>query len=539
MKSDVKLVPEQIWKEYEKGIDFKAQINLYDNVEYNQNFYLGKQWEGVNAPDIEKPVINIVKQAVDYFVSMLVSDDIAVTCDLPDGMDDLTKQAIEFITTQGIENVFEQTKFKQMTRFFIKDSAINGDAFFHWWYNTSKNTEGKYIGELDLEIVDNLNVIFGNPAEQHVEPQPYILIVSKLPTNEVKKMAKEQDKYLIIPDNEDFNINTSESRSVVDYTTVIIKLYKENGSVWFTKVTKTVVLVDPINLKQRLYPVVKMSWKSVKNSYHGISPITEVRPNQIMINKYYMMLNEFVKKMSFPKLLFDMTKIPSWSNKVEAIGVNGDPREAIAVSSPTSSLDQQIIQYIENLIQKTRETLGIYDVALGNVKPENTSAIVALQKTASQPLELQRLDYMQVVEDSVRIIVDIMKNFYGKRDVPFKTDQGSGMIPFDYNDINFDDFGLNIEVGSSAYWSEVTQIQTLDNMFRAGIIPDAITYLEQLPNGIVKNRGDIIDSIRMKQQQEQMMQDQQLAMQMATSGQQIPATPSAPTNTVGGIPVRR
>lgn len=539
MKSDVKLVPEQIWKEYEKGIDFKAQINLYDNVEYNQNFYLGKQWEGVNAPDIEKPVINIVKQAVDYFVSMLVSDDIAVTCDLPDGMDDLTKQAIEFITTQGIENVFEQTKFKQMTRFFIKDSAINGDAFFHWWYNTSKNTEGKYIGELDLEIVDNLNVIFGNPAEQHVEPQPYILIVSKLPTNEVKKMAKEQDKYLIIPDNEDFNINTSESRSVVDYTTVIIKLYKENGSVWFTKVTKTVVLVDPINLKQRLYPVVKMSWKSVKNSYHGISPITEVRPNQIMINKYYMMLNEFVKKMSFPKLLFDMTKIPSWSNKVEAIGVNGDPREAIAVSSPTSSLDQQIIQYIENLIQKTRETLGIYDVALGNVKPENTSAIVALQKTASQPLELQRLDYMQVVEDSVRIIVDIMKNFYGKRDVPFKTDQGSGMIPFDYNDINFDDFGLNIEVGSSAYWSEVTQIQTLDNMFRAGIIPDATTYLEQLPNGIVKNRGDIIDSIRMKQQQEQMMQDQQLAMQMATSGQQIPATPSAPTNTVGGIPVRR
>lgn len=526
MMSKVRTQPEDIWKEYTSGVDFKAQINLYDNVEYNQNFYLGKQWEGVNAPDIEKPVINIVKQAVDYFVSMLVSDDISISCELPDGIDDTTKQAVEYITTTGIDNVFESTKFKQQTRFFIKDSAINGDAFFHWWYNTSKNPEGLYKGEVDLEIVDSVNVIFGNPAESRVESQPYILIVYKLPTDEVKKMVGENDAVYITADGHDLNQIEAEARTVTNYTTVITKLYKENGSVWFTKSTEKVIITKPVNLKQKLYPIVKMSWKQVKNSYHGVSPITEIRPNQIMINKYYMMLNEFVKKMSFPKLLFDATKIPRWTNKVEAIGVNGDPREAIAMSSPTSSLDQQIIQYIENLIQKTKETLGIYDVALGNVRPENTSAIVALQKTASQPLELQRLDYLQVVEDSVRIIVDIMQSFYGVRQVPFETEMGNGTIPFDYKDINFDDFGLQVEVGSSAYWSEVTQIQTLDNMYRNGIIPDAITYLEQLPSGIIKNRGDIIQAIRMQQQ----MQAQQM------QAQQLSATPSMPTNTVGGIP---
>lgn len=520
--NDVKLKPDEIWKEYQRGIDFKSQLNIYDNVEYNQNFYNGKQWEGVNAPDIEKPVINIVKQYVDYAVSMLVSDDLGVTCDLPDDLDDMTKQAIEFITTQGIEDVFEITKFKQRTRAFIKDACLNGDAFFHWWYNTNKNKKGKYKGAIDLEIVDNTNIVFGNPAEPNEQAQPYILVISKIPTNEVKKMVKPEEANLVLSDNEELNTNVSVSRSVVDYTTVIVKLYKEGDEVWFTKVTKAVVIQEPINLKQELFPIVRMPWKEIKNSYHGISPVTEIRPNQIMINKYYMMLNEFVKKMSFPKLLFDQTKIERWSNKVEAIGVNGDPREAIAVSSPTASLDQQIIQYIDNLIQKTRETLGIYDVALGNVQPDNTSAIIALQKTASQPLELQKLDYMQVVENSVRIIIDIMRAFYGKRDVPFKTDQGNGIIPFDYKDIRFDDFGMTIEVGSAAYWSEVTQVQTLDNMFRAQIIPDAITYLEQLPSGIVKNRGEIIDAIRMKNQQAQMMQDQQLAMQMAMGQQGVP-----------------
>lgn len=524
----------EIWAEYNQGIDYKSQLNLYDDVEYNQNFYNGNQWEGVNAPDIEKPVVNICRQAVDYFVSMLVSDDIGVTCDIPDGVNEQVKQAVEYITTQGVEEVFEQTKFKQKTRQFIKDCAINGDAFFHWWYNTEKNKSGKYVGTIDLEIVDSVNVIFGDPSEFAVEPQPYILVVSKLPIDKVRDMVKEEDQYLIVPDGHDLNTSDYDAHNLDNYATVIIKLWKENGTVWYMKTTQKAVITEPVNLMQKMYPIVKQSWKHRKNSYHGISPLTEVRQNQIMINKYYMMLNEFIKKLSFPKLLYDMTKIPKWTNKIESIGVNGDPRDAIAMTSPTVQLSEQVIGFIENLIEKTKSTLGIYDVALGNVQPENTSAIIALQKTASQPLELQRLDYLQVVEDSVRIIVDIMSAFYGIREVPIQTEMGKGVMPFNYQDIAFDDFGMTIEVGSAYYWSEVTQIQTLDNMYKNGIIPDAITYLEQLPNGVVKNRGEIIDAIRAKMlmEQQMMMQQQLLQPQPKPTG-----TTSVPTNTVDGLPV--
>jgi len=523
--------PEAIWKEYQTGRQFNDKLELYDIVETNQNFYNGKQWEGVNAPNIEKPIINIIKPSVNYYTSMLVSDDISVNCELPEGMDKDVKDAMEYITTNEIEAVFERTKFRTHTRAFMKDTALNGDAYFHWWYNTEKDKGGKYIGAIDLEIIDSVNVMFGNPIEPVVENQPFILVVYKKLTEEVRDMVNDADKSSIVPDDEYGSVYTDNNASSNNqYTTLIIKLYKENDSVWFTKSTKNLIITKPIDLEIAIYPISKMNWVDNKESYHGTSPITEVIQNQIMINKFFMMLNEFVKKMSFPKILFDLTKLGAWSNKVEALGVNGNPNEVVAVSSPTASIDQQIIQFIQYLIQMTKETLGVYDGALGNIKPENTSAIVAVQQLASQPLELQRLAYYQVVEDSVRIIVELMRSFYGKREVPIKsTDEESSTMMFDYADVKFNDFGLNVEVGASSYWSEVTQIQTLDNMYRNGIIPDAITYLEQLPAGVVKNRSEIIDAIRRIQDG---MMEQQQAQQGMTS--QL----SQPTNEMSGIPIR-
>lgn len=515
-----KTTPQEIWKEYQDGVSYKTTIDLYDNVKMNQNFYLGKQWEGVNAPDIEKPVLNVCKQWVDYAVSMLVSDDIGIKVKMPDYLQDATRKVLEGIVNNELNKVIENTKFKTKTRAFIKNCSIDGDAFYHWWYNTEKRTDQPIVGDIDVEILDNTNVIFGDPAEPTTEGQPYIIIVSKLPTDRVKDLAGDASD--INDDTEDYNQQEMDARSTNKYTTVLTKLWRQEGSVHYIKTTQKVVLTPDTDLQCKLYPIVKMSWKVQKNSYHGISPLTEIRPNQIMINKFFMMLNEFVKKMSFPKMLYDMTKISSWSNKPEAIGVNGDPREAIAVSSPTAQISQQIIQYSENLIEKTKSVLGIYDVSLGNVRPENTSAIIALQKTASQPLELQKLDYYQTVEDSVHIMMDLMASFYGSRDVKFDTESSQdNMMKFDFSDLRDSSIGIEVEIGTSAYWSEITQIQTLDNMYRAGIIPDPITYLEQLPSGIIASTQDIIDAIYKKQQQE-MMAQQAMGQGVPNMGQPQP-----------------
>jgi hypothetical protein len=325
--------------------------------------------------------------------------------------------------------------------------------------------------------------------------------VAKLPTEEVRDMVKKSLEDGIVSDTEDYTTLEDDSRAVENYTTVITKLWKENGSIWSMKTTQKVIIKSPIDLMQKRYPISRMPWRSVKNNYHGLSMLTEIIPNQVMINKFYMMQNEFMKKLAFPKVFYDKTKIASISNKIDAIGVNGNPTDVIMTTSPVVNMSEQSIRFLADLIERTNQTLGIYDVSLGNVKAENTSAIIALQKTAAQPLELQKLDLFQSVEDDVRIIVDIMSAYYGIREVPFKTEEGNGTIPFDYKDVSYEDFGMNVEVGSSYYWSEVTAIQTLDNMFNKGLL-DPVTYLEQLPNGILKNRGDIVQAYKEKQANE-------------------------------------
>ena len=498
----------QIWKDYENGIAYKNSKQIFETIRLNQEFYNGEQWKDVNAPTIEKPVLNVVRQAVDYYVSMIVSDDIAVMCDLKEDEDDQVRQALEYVTSDGINKVFESTKFKEKTRYFIKNCAIDGDAYFHWWFNSNKNLDSEYKGAIDLEIVDSTNVIFGNPAEQDEQKQPWILVVQKLPINEVKELVRKKlgDGYThqVEADAQHYTTAETDASVVENYTTVLTRFWMEDNQVWWTRSIKHLIIEEPTNLETRLFPIAKMGWKREKNSYHSISPVTETRPNQIMINKMMMMLNEITKRTAFFKIFYDKNVIKTMSNKTEAIGVNGgingDIRGSITTVSPNiSGVANALSQYLDSLLDKTKASMGIYDIALGNVKPENTSAIIALQKTASQPLELQRLDYLQVVENSVRIIIDLMSTHYGKRKVPIQVDGMFTEFEFDFTDLDFNEFGMNVEVGQASYWSEITQIQTTDALFQNEII-DAKTYIEIQPNGIIPKKNVILQALAAKQQ---------------------------------------
>lgn len=547
MNKGIKKEASHIYTEYQQGYKYKNALGIYDQVKKNEDFVNGKQWEGVNAPNIELPVINICLQWVNYATSMLVSDDVSIQVDLPEDADQNVKDAIEYVVSTEIEHIFEQTKFKSKTRQFMRNCATDGDACFYWRYNPNMNLGMKYPGGYELELLDNTNVHFSDPTEHEVQKQEYIIVVQKLPLEAVRNQLPDGiDPDTVHADTDDYNQNETNASEVNKYVTVLTKLFKENGTVHAIKSTKDVILKEEVDTGLTLYPVAWMNWQRIRDSYHGMSKITAIIPNQIMINKYYMMVNEFMKKLAFPKIFYDGTKIKEWSNKVEAIKVTGNPNEAYAVSSPNVQLSAQVIQYVENLIEKTKESLGIYDVAIGNARPENTSAIIALQKTASQPLELQKLDYYQVVEDCVRIVLDIMSVMYGVRNIPIEavmseeemlatgTKPGENTVQFgvdfDYSIIAPDKLSLIVEVGASAYWTEIMQTQTLDNMFRAGIIPDAKTYVEQLPPGLVRSKKDILDAIERVKAEQMMMQQQLMAMQQPQAPQVPGDSASAPVD---------
>ena len=226
--------------------------------------------------------------------------------------------------------------------------------------------------------------------------------------------------------------------------------------------------------------------------------------------------------MVIPKLVYDRTKIPKWNNNIgEAIATTGDPKNSVFSSVQPAGFNNQVMTLISTAITQTKEMMGAYDSALGNVKPDNTSAIIAVQKSATMPLELQKQDFYQMVEDTFRIWLDIMSNDYGIREIHNVDIAEKKFVGvYDFNNLKNMQYRLKMDIGASSYWSELTQIQTMDNLLQYKIIPDALTYLEYIPEGYIKNKNKIIEKIKTIKNQQQAQQQNQMTGGENISGMQ-------------------
>ena len=157
------MTPQKIWDEYLKGEDYHSQIDLHETVRKNEKFYNGDQWDGVNAPDLEKPVINIFKRAVTYMGSQIISDDIGVSLE-PFTENEETSNICRILNEQ-LDRIIENTKAKTKNREIIREAAVTGDGCFYAWFDPEKGKNG----EIELEVIDNEKVIFRNPFEHDVQ----------------------------------------------------------------------------------------------------------------------------------------------------------------------------------------------------------------------------------------------------------------------------------------------------------------------------------------------------------------------------------
>lgn len=338
----------------------------------------------------------------------------------------------------------------------------------------------------------------------------------------------------------------SEKSTEHDMTTVFLKFWKksaavtdENGNehtertVWFCQGTRDVCFDPPKDTKYRYYHIAWWSWKPKKNSFYGASNMKAYIPNQIYINKMWTMAFAFQKRMAFPARFFDNTKLQSISNKIgQAIGVQGDPKNAIWVDSPAGTMSQQAIELVKETISMTRECMGVSEAALGKGITDTAATLVALQKTTAAPLVLQQQGQHQFWEDSIIILLDLFRTNFGIRSIATEiTDEESGIttkqiVDFDFSSaVDYKKLKLNIDVGASTYWSDTAAVQTVDNLFTNKIITDAVTYLNCLPDKVIPNKQKIIDELE-KQKVEALPQevpkDPQMEVPTVAKSTQLP-----------------
>ena len=522
-----KITPEQVQAEYQKMLGYNTAVNLDETVRANENFFIGKQWEGVDAKGLPTPVYNFLKQVVLFSVANITTDNIKMqatplACErTPEDVERVAE-----IVNKEFDRLFEFNRVPNLVREYMRNAAVDGDScLFTFWDDTVDAGFG-LRGGIRTEIVDNMRVGFGNTACRDPQKQPYILIERREMTKELRRAAQEAGNPRwndIQPDNE--NHNTDSYKNSSERSTVLLRMWKERktGTVWACEVSGRVMLREPWDMGLRLYPVTWINWDYIPDSYHGQALVTGLIPNQIFVNKLFAMSMISLMTSAFPRTVYDKTRIPKWNNAVgAAIGVNGGDVSGVAKIIDPAQISPQIAQFIQTSVDYTRQFLGATSAALGETRPDNTSAIIALQRAASIPSEITKQNLYKSIEDLGRIYLDFMAAYYGKRKVQVSMpDVGADILAFagkdpeeletvlfDYGILNDMPMALKLDVGASSYWSEMASVQTLDNL----LMQDKITieeYLERIPDGYIPKRQELIASRKQAAQQQIMQPEEQ------------------------------
>ena len=592
------------WTYYELGRAYNNALtpNQYQLVNTNIEFFAGNQW--LHIPETEamsrlaRPTFNIIKRIASLFVASLTSSAVTVGFEplsYYDGenlADPETNAAV--YATAEVRNLFEKFKMDYRVREALLDGAQTGDYCAHFYWDPDALPYGGAFGgcrgEIRMELVDGINVMFGNPNVPDVESQPYILIVGR---DTVENLKAEAAKYRrhgakgdIAPDADTGGQSgvggktelapeddkTGKALFVLLYTRVTeeetvpgadeplcdekgepiperdeqgrVKLGPAGETLWkrggkkrrvtrihVTKATRDGVIYEDLDTGLSRYPIAWGNWEKQKNQYHGRALVTGIVPNQIFINSMMALVFRHLQLQSFPKTVYNADLIAGWDNEIgSAVGVHclppGMSLRDVAVSIQPADMSNQIMLAIDKALAYTKECLGATDAQMGNVRPDNTSALMVLQSSSEVPLENVRAGLHEWLEQIGAILLDMMGSCYGRRplvrersmDEPETDEAGRPVIDplsgqmkmrtvtrrvleeFDFS--QFKNLWLNIaaDVGATTYYSEIAMVQTLDNLRRDGVL-ELVDYLERIPDKLIPRKQELIESLREQEKQ--------------------------------------
>lgn len=530
--------PEQIFSEYKKMRLHKESLGsrgMYEQNKINERFFVGDQWYGARCGG-ERPLVryNLIKRIGDYKMSALLSSEpqtvfsaegIPNTISAGRRIAELRSSlaAGEKITTKSAEEEIslvisalndyqkvtaERLKLSEISEQALKNAYIGGTGIVYTYWDADIST-GLYAdslrrtainGDILCEVLDIENVYFGDPKIDDIQRQPYIIIASSLSLEDVRREAAKygsspMNYEKIKPDNEAYS----------DRVTVLTKLYKEwneagtEYKIYAIRVSETAVIRDKWDIGVRLYPLAKFCWEKRAGSAYGDSEITYLIPNQIAVNR--MLTSGVWSAMStgMPTLVVngdivggEITNDPGQIIKV--YGTPEDTEHALHYVSPPD-YSGNFMSVIEPLIENTLAQSGANSAALGDVDPQNTSAIIALRNAAMMPLRMLTNRYFTFLEDIARIWAEFWITKYGKRRIKIEDENGTWYMEFNgdkYRDIVL---SAKVDVGFNDSSNNEMSIKVLDNLLSRGDIT-LKQYIKRLPRGIIPETEELIRSLR-------------------------------------------
>ena len=569
-----KLEPGQVFREYHQGIRFKNSLGkkgLYEQNRINERFYAGDQWYGARCGD-DRPLVrhNVIKRIGDYKLATVgaapvtvnySADGVPNTLELQKHTADRKEQLLAGKPAAAVLEGLSQEEeislvMNAMSEYFqvtaervklddIRETALRnaycsgtGVVYTYWDERISTGLYADFSrktpirGDIACQVLDIENVYFGDPFNDDIQSQPYILIAQRMTVDDVrrrilryhgntpgaKKMAEsvtgDQDMAYMAGDAYQSGFaQTGDAEEGQAKVTVLTRFWKEWDETGTTYTVRAVQVCTAGNggealtvrpeweLGVRLYPLAKFSWERRRNCAYGESEITYLIPNQIAINRMLTAGVWAVMVMGMPIMVVngDIVTQPVTNDPGQVIQVFGGTAEGAIRYVTPPSFSPQFDNMTASLIANTLSQAGANNAALGDVRPDNTSAIIALREAAAMPLQTVQNRYYSFCEDLARIWADFWVNLYGHRSLKVESGGGVWYLPFEAEKYRNLMISARVDVGASGLWSEAQSVQTLDNLFDRQII-DVMQYLTRLPKGTVPNLGGLIRELEKGQE---------------------------------------
>ena len=554
-----------IWTLYNKNVDYARQHGFFTEVDRCNNFYNGDQWEGLLVDGIEKVQYNFIKPIVNYKVNMITSKLRAVNygANNVEGTEfRATAKKVCDLFNQRAGRVWEKDQMDSKCKKIVRQAAINSESILYTSYDEDDNNPKN-------EILNKVDVFYGNENEPDIQKQPYILAKQRMSVLEAKQLAdaygvsKKEQEYLMGDD--DTQDQAGEKDEVNSMITIITRFYRSKGTIHFDKASKHVDICKDKDMGTTLYPFSHMIWSDKEGSARGEGEVRTLIPNQIETNKNALRRLIAVKNTAYPQKVYDATKIanPEAINAVggviEAKGMNvDDVRKAFTITQPgMMSPDAEKLQV--ELISTTRELASASDTATGQVNPENASgrAILAVQQASQQPLDDQNMALNTMLEDMARIWMDMWKTHNKKNGMKLEnveTDPMTGQETITLEAVNATTLdklntSVRIDITPVGAFDRYAREQSLENLalseqfMNTAWLKDYVSLLEPDSNmdkgkleELVKQREAQQEQIRAIQERGNMMQSR--IQQLMDTGQIMPREMEQyiqPTQQVGGM----
>lgn len=518
-----------------------GERGLYEQSRVNERFMVGDQWHGARCGS-DRPLVrhNIIKRIGDYKLAVVGGSPVAVSytaegvpctaasdervrrrraayaagTPLTDPLSDNDEAALLMsVMSDYFRVTAERVRLDALREQALHNAYVSGTGVLYTYWDSTVPT-GLYAdaarrvplrGDLMCEVLDIENVYFGDPTCDDIQRQPYIVIARRCALDELRARMKAHGRP--VADIDRLRADDERHTQPGDYGTVeqagsrralvLTKLYRDpaDGHIHAVQVCRGVTVRPPWDIGIRRYPLAAFSWERRRGCAYGESEITYLIPNQIAINRMLTASVWAVMMMGMPMLVVngDLVQQPVTNEPGRLVTVFGgasDVTNALHYVNPPSfapAFDNNIASLINNTLTQS----GANQSALGDVNPENTSAIIAVREAAMLPLQTVQTRYYAFLEDLARIWAEFWVRLYGDR--PLKVCDGNGVwyLPFSGAKAGRLLINARVDVGAATVWSESESVRALDGLLDHGIITPR-QYLQRLPRGTVPDIGGLL-----------------------------------------------